>query len=108
MQGVQDSAIAGQNTYIQSKNRSLLIIRLADENGELIPGLEGLVEAIEEFELKLKTDLRIAACMMSMNDGSSLIKILNLINAPEKYREVIKQIEKTDDRCQEKMTLLTL
>ena len=29
-----------------------MVIRLADENGELIPGLEGLVEAIEDFELK--------------------------------------------------------
>ena len=51
-QGVQVFAIAGQNTYIQNKNESLIKIRLADENGEEIPGVEGLVEAIEDFELK--------------------------------------------------------
>ena len=37
-------------------------IRLADENGEEIPGMEGLVEAIEDFELK--TGLLLAACMI--------------------------------------------
>ena len=55
-------------------------IRLADENGEKIPGVEGLVEAIEDFELK--TGLHLAACMMSMKDGSSMIKDLNLTDAP--------------------------
>ena len=55
-------------------------IRLADENGEEIPGVEGLVEAIEDFELK--TGLFKAACMISMKDGSSLIKVLNLTEAP--------------------------
>ena len=74
MQGVQDFAIEGQNTYIQSRNKILMMIRLADENGEEILGLEGLVEAIEDFELK--TGLLIAACMILMNDGSSLIKSL--------------------------------
>ena len=47
-------------------------IRLADKNGEEIPGLEGLVDAIEDFELK--TGLLLAACMISMKDGLSLIK----------------------------------
>ena len=42
-------------------------IRLADENGEKVPGVEGLVEAIEDFELK--TGLFLAACMISMEDG---------------------------------------
>ena len=79
-QGVQVIAIAGQNTYIQSKNESLMKIRLADENGEEIPGVEELVEAIEDFELK--TGLLLAACMISMEDGWSLIKVLNLTNAP--------------------------
>ena len=46
-------------------------IRLADEKGE-IPRVEGLVEAIEDFELK--TGLLLAACMISMKDGWSLIK----------------------------------
>ena len=79
-QGVQVFAIAGQNTYIQSKNESLMKIRLADENGEEIPGVEGLVEAIEDFELK--TGLFLAACRISMEDGWSMIKVLNLKDAP--------------------------
>ena len=54
-------------------------IRLADENGEEIPGVEGLVEAIEDFELK--TGLFVAACMISMEDGWSLLKVLNLTYA---------------------------
>ena len=62
MQGVQVVANAGQNTYIQSKNKCLMKIRLVDENGEEIPGVEGLVEAIEDFELK--TGLLLATCMM--------------------------------------------
>ena len=70
----------GQNTYIQSKNESLMKIRLADENGEEIPGMEGLVEAIEDFELK--TGLLLATCMISMKDGWNLIKVLNLTDAP--------------------------
>ena len=45
-------AVAGQNTYIQSNNESLMRIRLADKNGEKIPGVEGLVETVEDFELK--------------------------------------------------------
>ena len=68
-QGVQVFAIPGQNTYIQSKNKNLMKIRLADEYGEKIPGVEGLVEAIEDFELK--TGLLLAACMISMKDGWS-------------------------------------
>ena len=79
-QGVQVFAAAGQNTYIQSKNESLMRIRLADENGEENPGVEGLVEAIEDFELK--TGLLLAACMISMKDGSNLIKVSNLTDAP--------------------------
>ena len=71
-QGVQVFAIAGPNTYIQSKSESLMKIRLADENGEEIPGVEGLVEAIEDFELK--TGLLLADFMISMEDGWSLIK----------------------------------
>ena len=54
-------------------------IRLADENGEEIPGVEGLVEAIEDIELK--TGLLLAACMISMKDASSMI-VLNLTDAP--------------------------
>ena len=57
-----------------------MTIRLADENGEKIPGVEGLAEAIENFELK--TGLLLAACMISMKDGWSLIKVLNLTDAP--------------------------
>ena len=72
-QGVQVFAVAGQNTYIQSKNESLMRIRLADENGEEVPGMEGLDEAIEDFELK--SGLLLAACIISMNDGSSMIKV---------------------------------
>ena len=79
-QGVQIFAIAGQNTYIQSKNESLMKIRLADENGEEIPGVDGLVEAIEDFELK--TGLLLAAFMISTKDGWSLKKVLNLTDAP--------------------------
>ena len=79
-QGFQVFAVAGQNTYIQSKNKSLTSIRLADENGEEIPGVEGLMEAVEDFELK--TGMLLAVCMISMKDGSSLIKILNLTDAP--------------------------
>ena len=48
-QGFQVFSVAGQNTYIQSKNESVTSIRLADENGEEISGVEGLVEAIEDF-----------------------------------------------------------
>ena len=55
-------------------------IRLADENGEEIPGVEGLVEAIEDFELK--TGLLLAACITSMEGGWRLIKVLNLTDAP--------------------------
>ena len=55
-------------------------IRLADENGEETPGVEGLLEAIEDFELK--TGLLSDACMISMKDGSSMIKVLNLMDAP--------------------------
>ena len=73
-QGVQVLAVVGQNTYKQSKNESLIRIRLADENGEEFPVVEGLVEAIEDFQLK--TGLLLAACMISMKDGSSLIKSL--------------------------------
>ena len=87
-QGVQVFPIAGQNTYIQSKNESLMKIRLADENVEEIPGVEGLVEAIEEF--KLKTGLLLAACMISMKDGWSLIKVLNLTDAPVTVQKNIK------------------
>ena len=71
-QGVQIFAVAGQNTYIQSKNESLMRIRLAEENGEEIPGVERLAEAGEDFELK--TGLLLAACMISLKDGSSFIK----------------------------------
>ena len=55
-------------------------IRLADKNGEENQGVEGLVEAIEDFELK--TGLLLAACNISMKDGSSMIKVLNLTDAP--------------------------
>ena len=79
-QAIPVFAIAGQNTYIQSKNERLMKIRLADENGEEILGVEGLVEAIEDFELK--TGLFLAASMISMEDGWSLIKVLNLMDAP--------------------------
>ena len=37
-------------------------LRLVDENGEEIPGVERLVEATEDFELK--TGLLLATCMM--------------------------------------------
>ena len=73
-QGIQIFAIAGQNTYIQSKNETFMKIILADENGEGIPIVEGLLEGIEDFELKI--GLLLAACMISMKDGSSLIKNL--------------------------------
>ena len=53
--------------------------RLADENGEKIPEVERLVKDIEVFELK--TGLLLAACMISMKDGSSLIKVLILSDA---------------------------
>ena len=79
-QGFQVCAVAGQNTYVQSKNESIMSIGLADENGEEISGVEGLVEAIEDFELK--TGLLLAVCMISMKDGSSLIKVLNLTDTP--------------------------
>ena len=59
-------AIEGQNTYIQCKNTILMRIGLTDENGEEIPGVGGLVEAIEDLELK--TGLLLAACMISMID----------------------------------------
>ena len=78
-QGVQAFAIAGPNTYIQSKNESLTKIILADKNGKEIPGVERLVEAIEDFEVK--TGLLLAVCMISMKDGWSLIKVLNLTDA---------------------------
>ena len=56
-------------------------IRIADENREEIPGVEGLVEAIEDFELQ--NGLLLVTCMISMKDGWSLIKVLNLTDAPE-------------------------
>ena len=37
---------------------------------------EGFVEAIEDFELKFS--FLLAASMMSMEDGSSSVKVLNL------------------------------
>ena len=56
-------------------------IRLANEKGKEIPGVEGLEEAIEDFELK--TGLLLSVCMTSKNDGYSLIKkVLNLMEAP--------------------------
>ena len=55
-------------------------IRLADENREEIPGVERLVEANEDFELKI--GLLLAACMISMKDGWSLMKVLNLTDVP--------------------------
>ena len=81
-QGVQVFRVAGQNTYKQNKNESLMKIRLADENREEIPGMEGIkgVEAIEDFELK--TVLFLAAFMIPMKNGSSLIKVLNPTDAP--------------------------
>ena len=42
--------------------------------------MEGLVKAIEDFELK--SGLFLAACMISMEDGWKLIKVLNLTDAP--------------------------
>ena len=87
-QGVQAFAIAGQNNYIQSKNETLMRNRLADENGEEIPGMEGLVEAIEDFEIK--TGFLLAACMISMKGGSSLIKVLNLTDAPMTVKKALK------------------
>ena len=47
--GVQIAAIAAENAYIQSKRECLMRIKLADENGERIPGMEVLVEAIKDF-----------------------------------------------------------
>ena len=79
-QGVQVFSVAGQNTYIQSKNESLMGNKIADENGEEIPGVGRLCEAFEDFEQK--TGLLFAACMISKKDGSSLIKVLNLTDAP--------------------------
>ena len=55
-------------------------IRLPDENGEEVLGVEGLVKVVEDFELK--TGLLLAACMISMKDGSNLIKALDLTDAP--------------------------
>ena len=39
-----------------------------------------LVEAIEDFELKI--GLLLAACMILMKDGCTMIKVLNLTDAP--------------------------
>ena len=75
-QGVQVFEISGQNTYIHSKNKRLIRIRLADENGEEIP----VVKIIEDFELK--TRLLLAACLISIKVGSRLVKVLNLTEAP--------------------------
>ena len=47
-------------------------IRLADENGEEIPGVETLVEGIKDFELK--TGLLLADYMISMKNSSNLTK----------------------------------
>ena len=63
-------------------------IRLANENGEEIPGVEGLLEVNEDFELK--TGLLLAACMISMEDGWSLIKVLNLTDAPVTVKKSTK------------------
>ena len=62
--------------------------RLGDENGEEIPGVEGLVEAIEDFELK--TGLLLATCMISMKDGSSLKKVFNQTDAPVAFYKSTK------------------
>ena len=72
-------AIAGRITYIQSETESLMRIRLADEKGEKIPRVEGLVEATEYFDLEI--GLRLAACVISNKDGSGWIKLLNLSDA---------------------------
>ena len=42
--------------------------------------MQGLVEAIEDFEMN--TGLLLAACLISMKDISSLIKVLSLTDAP--------------------------
>ena len=55
-------------------------IRLADKTGEEIPVVDGLVKATKDIDLK--TDLLLAACLISMKGGSSLIKVLNLTYAP--------------------------
>ena len=62
MHGVHVFVFAGENTYMQCKNKFLMRIRLADENGDEIQGVEGLVEATEIFEIK--TGLLLAACMI--------------------------------------------
>ena len=87
-QGVQVFAIAGENTCKQSKNESLMKIKLADENGEEVPRVERLVEANEDFELK--TGSLLAAYMISMKDGSSLIKVLNLSDEPMTVIKTLK------------------
>ena len=91
-QGVQVFAIAEQNTYIQSKNDGLMKIRLTDENGEEILGVEGLVEVNENFELK--TGLLLAACMISMEDGWSLIDLTDAQVTVYKSTKVGTRFEK--------------
>ena len=65
-QAVQVFAIAGENTFIQSKNECLMKVRLAEENGDKIPGVEVLVEAVREFQIR--TALLLAACIISIKN----------------------------------------
>ena len=52
MQGALVFAIAGEKNSLQRKKECLMRNLLADENTEEIPGVKGLVEAIEQFEIK--------------------------------------------------------
>ena len=50
-QGVQVFTNAGQITYIQNKNESLMRIRLANEKGEENPGVEGVISLTVEIRM---------------------------------------------------------
>ena len=73
--------------------------RLVDENEEESPKLEGLVEAIEGFELKTGFRLLLSACKRSLEDGSRLIKVLNLTDKPVTVNKNTNVGRKTDVSC---------
>ena len=79
-QVVQVFVIAEENTWIQSKNKCSMKIRLADENGEEIAEMDILVKAIKDFELK--TGLLLADYIISMKNSSSLTKMHDQTDAP--------------------------
>ena len=71
-------------------------IRLAVENGEIISGAEVLMEAIVDFDFE--TGWLLAACMISMKYGSSLIEVFNPTDKPVTVYKSTKLVSYLEDK----------